>query len=79
MGLCEPHEVQQGEVQGSARGLCQSQTQVQAGRRVAQVALRRRTWGVLVDEQLNMGWPRALAAQKANHNLAASREAWPAG
>jgi len=35
VGLREPHEVQQDQVQGPARGSGQSQTQVQAGRRVA--------------------------------------------
>lgn len=29
MGLCKPHEVQQGHVQGSAPGLGQSQTWIQ--------------------------------------------------
>jgi len=34
VGLSEPHEVQQGQVQGPARGLGQSQAQAQAGRRM---------------------------------------------
>ena len=36
LGLCEPHEVHKGQVQGPARGSGQPQTQVQAGWRVAQ-------------------------------------------
>jgi len=32
---CEPHEVQQGQVQGRAPGLGQSQAQIEAGRRMA--------------------------------------------
>ena len=34
MGLCEPHEVQQGQVRGPAHGLGQSQAQIQAGQRM---------------------------------------------
>ena len=35
MSLHEPHEVQQGQVQGPASGSGQSETQLQAGQRVA--------------------------------------------
>ena len=41
VGLREPHEVQQGQVEGPACGSWQSQTQVQAGWRVA----REQPWG----------------------------------
>jgi len=34
VGLCKAHEVQQGQVQGPAPGLGQSQTQIQAGQRI---------------------------------------------
>jgi len=34
VGLCKPHQVQQGQVQGPAHGLGQSQAQIQAGWRM---------------------------------------------
>jgi len=34
VGLCEPHEVQQGLVQGAAHGLRKSEAQIQVGWRM---------------------------------------------
>jgi len=36
VGPCQPHEVQQGKVQGPASGLGQSQAETQVGQRMAQ-------------------------------------------
>ena len=64
MGLCEPHEVQQGKVQGPASGL---------GHPCYQYRLGHEDLEVLLDEKLDMSHQRALAAQKANHILDCSK------
>lgn len=60
--LCEPHQVQQGWVQGPAPRLEQSLAPIETGRRMIKMNPRNKDWGVFVDEKLNVTHQCALAA-----------------
>lgn len=54
VGPCEPHKIQQVQVQDPASGLVQSSISVQAGDEWIQSSLEERDLRVLVDEQLDV-------------------------
>ena len=80
VGLCEPHEVQQGQVQGPAHGSGRSQSQktgwVENGLRAA---LRRRTWGCWWTRSST--WAGSVRSQPRRPTIswATSEEAWLTG
>lgn len=63
----EPHEVQQGRLQGAAPGSGQFQAQTQARQRMD--SPEKKDLGVLVNEKINISWQCVFAARKANPTL----------
>lgn len=85
LGLCKPHDVQQGEAQGSTPGSWQSQTHLQVGRGsdweqlLIESSPVEKDLGVMVDE--NSIWAGNVHWQPRKPKLswAASKAAWAAG
>ena len=77
--VCEPHEVQQGKVQGAAPGLGHPWYQYRLGIRGLRAALPRRTWGYWWVKSLTWATNVHLQPSRRTVSWAASREAWPVG
>jgi len=75
-GLCQPHEVQQGQVQGPASKSGQSQTQIWTG--CLRAALSRRIWEGF-DERFNISQQCEPAVRKANHILCCNKRTVTSG
>jgi len=69
VGLCEPHEILQGQVQGPAHGSGQPPVSIRAGDEGMESSPEERDLGVVVDVKLYRTRQCAFAAQKDKHLL----------
>ena len=75
MGPCEPHEIQQSQVQGPASGLGQPLVSMMGSR----AALPKRTWGYWWKKSWTRADNMCFQSRKPTVHWAASKEVWPAG